>query len=122
MAINLSVHAFYEGLTEIVGYKSGLVLDRSDILGLLREDEQLEEFANLNPQGGLRIRSEVYEDIIEYLLFRVGRLERRWNRMPGIDIFHKYKRDPQLSPIMEGVSAQFTAFLEKVTSNPKRKK
>src|SRR4051812_28810537 len=109
-AIHFSVLEFHESLTEIVGYKSGLVLDRSDILRLLREDDQTAEFANFDDGGGLRIRSEVYEDVIEYLLFRVGRLEQRRNSLPGLAIFHKYKRHHKLRKIAEDVGERFTAL------------
>jgi restriction system protein len=121
MAINVSTEEFYESLTEIVGIKSGLVLDRRDVIALLKEDEQMEEYAKLKRRSGLRIRSEVYEDVIEYLLFRVGRLERRFNPPPGVAVFHKYKRNRRLHKIAQGVGEQFTAFLEAVANDPEAK-
>lgn len=90
-AIWLSVTEFFEGLSEGIGYKSGLVLDETDIRGLLRDEPSYEEYAELPGDSGLRIRSELYEGIFEYLLFRVGRVEAPVNAPPVAQAYHKYK-------------------------------
>jgi hypothetical protein len=90
--ISLSTKDFFDQLSEILGYKAGLVLDEQDIRKLLTKEEHLAEYAKLPKHGGLRIRSEVVEIILEYLLFSVGRLE-RVGADPMIELFHKYKKN-----------------------------
>src|SRR5437016_5100137 len=118
MAINISTVDFYESLIDFLGFKSGLALDRADIIELLKQDEHLSEYADLHEDGGIRIHSEEFEEITEYLLYRVGRLEQRWNAPPGIALFHKYKNDPRMSAIVQDVGEEFTTYLEKVVADP----
>ncbi len=111
-AIYISVQDFFEDLADIVGMKSGLVLDRTEIVRLLKEHEHFAEFAELKENAGLRIRSEVYEAIVEYLLFRVGRIERPRNAFPGVELFHKYKRDPKKLEMVHAIGDEFTRYLD----------
>jgi len=122
MAINFSVADFYESLIDLIGYKSGVVVDQSDIIHLLKEDDQLVEFADLPPGGCIRIRPESYESVIEYLLYRMGRLENRWNMLPGIDLYHKYKNNPRMITLVHDIGAAFTSFLEDAVEDRTSKK
>jgi restriction system protein len=119
MAINISTSDFYESLVEFLGYKSGLVVDRSDVIMMLKEDEQLSEFGVLEEGSWIRIRSEVYEEITEYLLYRVGRLEQRSNAPPGVAMFHKYKKNPKMLAIVQDVGEEFVRHLESTLADPK---
>jgi restriction system protein len=113
-AIHISTKDFYDDLIDLLGVKSGLVLDRADIIALLKEDEGLSEFAALKEHGRMRIRSEVYESVVEYLLFRLGRLEQRNTPFAGAALFHKYKGDPEKLAKVNDIGEAFTKYLESV--------
>jgi restriction system protein len=120
-AIWLSTEEFFEGLSERIGYKSGLVLDATDIRGLLKSEPAYEEYAALAEDDGLRIRSEVYEGVFEYLLFRVGRLESPVNLPPVAHAYHRYKNDKKKLKQAMAIESHFTAFLEKALDSPENK-
>jgi restriction system protein len=97
-------------LSEVVGYKSGLVLGRDEIAEHLPDEE---EVWSGEDDATLRVRSEEYEEYVTELLYRVGNIESRRVLPPGIAIFHKYKSDPrkrQLSQeVMELIVATISA-------------
>ena len=106
-----SADDFYEALTEVIGIKSGLIVEKKDLRELLQQDPQLEAYSDL--QAGLfRIRSEVFEAVVEFLLYKVGVLERPFNPVPVGILYHRYKRNKKKLDLAMEISSQFTNFLE----------
>ena len=111
---SLHIHGagLYESLAEIIGVKAGVALSRSDIDAFFGEVDEFSNYSGAEDEAHFRIESVVYEGMIEGLLYKLGRLERPVNHMPGIRLFHAYKRDPELHKIAEEVSRRHLAWME----------
>lgn len=95
-------------LSEIVGYKSGLVLSHEEIRAHLPENE---EILNGDDEEILRFRSEEFEEIVRLLLYKIGNIPSPRRDFPGIAIYHKYKDDPQKDKIREYVKNSFIEYI-----------
>jgi restriction system protein len=102
----------YESLAEIIGVKAGVALSRCDIDTFFEEADQFSEYAGAEDEDYFRIESIVYEGMVEGLLFKLGRLERPVNHLPGIRLFHAYKRNPKLRVVALEVSRRHLAWME----------
>ena len=117
-SINFPVASMFGTLSDVVGTKSGLALNRQQLAELLGRDERFQEFQALSDDGWVRIHSSLAEEMIEFLLFSVGRLERINNPLPIASLVHKYKKQPAKLKIVYALSEEFLDFLEKALSNP----
>ena len=116
-SINFPVASMFGTLSDVVGTKSGLALNRQQLAELLGRDERFQEFQALSDDGLVRIHSSLAEEMIEFLLFSVGRLERINNPLPIASLVHKYKKRPAKLKIVYALSEEFLGFLEKTLSN-----
>lgn len=83
-------------LSEITGYKSGLALTRREITSHLPE---FGEWVSGADEDLLRVRSEEFEEIVRWLLYRLGTIPTPHVLFPGIAQYHKYRSDPRKSAI-----------------------
>jgi restriction system protein len=61
----------------------------------------------------LRLHSSEFEEIIEGLLYKLGRLEQPINHLPGIALFYKYRRhDPKLHKIAVEMQELYVRWLK----------
>lgn len=118
-AIHLSTTEFFDELSEVLGYKCGLVLDESDLRRLLADDEMYAEYAELKENEGLRIRSEVFAAIFEYLLYRLGRLD-EINADPMGEMFRRYRKVKKKREQAFAISEKFNAWVEEEIERVKR--
>ncbi len=106
----------FGSLSDVVGSRSGLALSERDLRALLarEEDERFVEYLALKEDDWVRINSVVYEDMVECVLYRVGRLERRHNSPPGGDLYRKFKRDAEALELASTISDELTKFVHEV--------
>ena len=106
----------FGSLSDVVGSKSGLALNERDLRALLarEEDERFVEYLAMQEDDWVRIESVVYEDMVECLLYSVGRLERRHNPLPGGDLYRKYRNDAKTLELVSTISDEFTKFMNRV--------
>jgi restriction system protein len=116
MAINFSGSDFLDSLTEIIGFKCGVALDRSGLRGLLKKIGA-DGYANCDEDQWIRIHSEEYEGIVYELLTVFGRLEPNFSRFPTIRMFHQYKENKKLRKIYEGVTSLWVDWLDDQLAN-----
>ena len=102
---------FITSLSELVGYKAGVALDREQMRTFL-ESKAPDLFAG--PDGALlRIRAEEYDQHLVTLLYSVGNIKSP-SLMPSlIQIFHRVKGDGRLFKIYQEVGEQFPKFIHK---------
>ncbi|WP_316980405.1 restriction endonuclease [Shumkonia mesophila] len=119
-SINFEATAMFGSLSDIVGTKSGLALNEQRLRTLLARDEygRFGEYLEFDDDDWVRIESVVYEDMVEFLLYSVGRLERPDNPMPVIGAYHKYKHDPKALELVYKISDGFTGFLNNALADP----
>ncbi|MDR3689323.1 MAG: restriction endonuclease [Fimbriimonas sp.] len=107
----MSRRAVISTLSEIVGYKSGLALNRAQILGHLAR--QGNRFYGRDDDG-LRIRSEEFEEMVSQLLYRVGVVDSPVNMPPGIALFHQYKKDAKALDLSNKVQQLFMDMFDQL--------
>ena len=119
-AIHFEAVSMFGSLSDVIGTKSGLALNGLQLRDLLArdEDERFQEYLGLREDDWVRIESVTYEEMVEFLLYSVGRLERTNNPMPIIGLYHKYKHDPSAMELVYKISGEFTKFLNTVLSAP----
>lgn len=105
----------FGSLSDVVGTKSGLALNERDLRTLLarEEDERFSEYLSMHEHDWVRIESIVYEDMVECLLYSVGRLERRHNPLPGGDLYRKYRDDAKALEMLNAISDDFNKFISR---------
>ena len=119
-SINAEAATIFGTLSDFVGVKSGLALNERALLTLLSRDEygRFNDYLSL-PQGAwIRIESVVYEEMAEFLLFSVGRLERINNLVPFATVYHKYKHDKAERDLFEAISQSCIDFFNGVLADP----
>jgi restriction system protein len=121
-SINFSAASMFGTLSDVVGTKSGLALNRRQLAELLGRDERFQEFQALGDDDWVRIHSSTAEEMIEFLLFSVGRLERINNPFLIERLLHKYKKKPAKLTIVYAISEEFIDFLNETLANPDLKR
>lgn len=116
--IHFEAMSMFGSLSDIVGTKSGLALNDQQLRDRLARDERFEEFLDLHDEDWVRIESVTFEEMVEFLLYSVGRLERINNLMPVASLYHKYKHDPGAMEVAFKISESFTHFLNETLSDP----
>ena len=74
MAINFSLRNFYDGATELVGIKSGLLLNRFQISKILLKTYSENYLSSDNLNTYIRIHSSDFEEMLVYVRQRIGNL------------------------------------------------
>jgi restriction endonuclease len=98
-------------LSETTGYRSGLGLSEDQLREFLHEGD----FGDLWPEGDgtMRIRSEEYEQLHWYLLYRLGVASSRYEPFPVSAVWHRVKDDPLRAAVFEPVAKAFGLFLDR---------
>ena len=117
MGINFRVASMFGALSDVVGIKSGLALDRQHLCQILSRNDRFHPLLKLDDEGMIRIDSVTFEEMIELLLFSVGRLERTNNRTTMATVYHKYRGRSKELKIFHSISASFVEFFERETAN-----
>lgn len=102
----------FGSLSDVVGVKSGLALSKLRIIEIFADHERFTGYADAPDEAWVRIESIVYEDIIELLLYAVGRLEQVDNLPPLPALRRKYGTDPKTTEIVYGIAHIFTAYMK----------
>src|SRR4026207_279508 len=108
---SLIVHA-----SEIVGYKSGLALDKPTIIDYAADYENLEG----NDEDPIVIRSEEFQYLIQGLLYRVGNIPSPEILLPPTALRLKYAKrkgwEGALDGVLDMAPAALQAALDKTTA------
>jgi restriction system protein len=110
-SIIISGGRFLESLSEIAGFKCGLTLGRDDLMKIFAADERLQSFLDIDDKRLMRLHSVEYEDAIEALLYRLGRLEHPHNHLPGIGLYHRFKGDPENWEKVQWILQRFNEWM-----------
>ncbi len=113
-SINISRTAAVETLSEIVGYKAGILIGPEELRDLLQDyDPQLAERIASEQVGGFRFHSSEFQEIVAHLLFKVGNIESPSTVPYSIAMFHKAKKDPKDLECYFGVMESYDKFIRK---------
>ncbi|TIR28291.1 MAG: restriction endonuclease [Mesorhizobium sp.] len=110
---------FIDALTEIAGYKAGVVLTEVELYEILRDQDDIARILDPDGQGGGRLHSSVVEEAVVTLLHRLGNTPSDRNIPITIEMFHKYRRTDN-KKIYSDLMDAFVRFCKsdnKVTEN-----
>ncbi|OAT71895.1 restriction endonuclease [Parageobacillus thermoglucosidasius] len=107
-------------ISEIVGYKSGLGLTQEEYNELIPQKFHKLWFGE--SEALLRIRSEEFEELITYLLYKLGNIPSPNNYPFSLELFFKYKDDPKKISIYYDLMTEFLVFLKTGTEDSREKK
>jgi restriction system protein len=111
-SINFSGAEMFGSLSDAVGSKSGLALNRRHIVDFLEADGRFSDIVDAGDEDWVRVHSSVYEEMAEVLLFKVGRLERLNNLNPLASLLQKYGRTPKVVEKATDIAKLFMEFFE----------
>lgn len=122
-SISFQAATMFGSLSDGIGVESGLALNGDELRRLLARDERgrFNEYVECDPEDWLRIESVTYEDMAEFLLYSVGRLERPRNNAGIGRLYHKYKHDSATLEVFYKLSGELTDFLNAAIADPKLK-
>lgn len=123
-SIHFEAEAMFGSLSDAVGVQSGLALNDQQLRELLARDEyeRFAEYVSLQDEDWVRIESVTFEEMFEFLLFAVGRLEQPNNPRTIVDLYHRYKNKPKKLKILHQIDSRFTEFLNEAVSDPQLKR
>jgi restriction system protein len=109
-AIHFRRIEFVASLSEHVGYKAGLALDRKRMAEVLDQEEDGLVLGDDNVM--LRVRSEAYGEYLCKLLYAVGNIASP-DSMPSIfGLYRKFEKNKRLLPVYLAVQKLFNDFCE----------
>lgn len=111
-SINFSAGAMFGSLSDYVGAKSGLALSRPHIIQIFSDHDRFTDYAEAPDEAWVRLESVAYEEMIELLLYAVGRLEQVDNLLPLPALRRKYGTDPKTAEIIYGIADIFAAYIK----------
>src|SRR5712692_9184394 len=62
-------------IAEVAGFKTGLALSRPELRKIITSRPELKTYWPRSFEQSIRIRSEVYEGLIAWVLFKLGNIE-----------------------------------------------
>lgn len=111
MGIWLSRQSLVDELIEIAGYKAGVVITEDDVVTMVADTSIGQDFLADGRVGG-RIRPEDVEEAVAQLLFALGNIPSPTTLPIGIQLYHRFKDDPEKFALFQGVQGLFTEVLE----------
>jgi restriction system protein len=98
-------------VSELVGYKSGVSLSREQMISLLEDCFDAEDFFDVGDDSQVRVRSEEVEAVVNHLLFKLARTPTPKMVHPGIELYHRYKGEPRELKRAIRVLDEWTQFM-----------
>lgn len=98
-------------LSEIAGYKSGLTLSRSELKQILHSEDRFSQCWPESFDSIMRIRSEVFESLVAWVLFKIGNIDSPDTGLFSIRLYHKYAKTGRLDEFT-GIFSKFLAYFQ----------
>jgi restriction system protein len=111
---------FIDALTEIAGYKAGVVLTDVELIDIMQDQEDVARILDPLGPGGGRIHSSTFSDAVVTLLYRLGNTPEDSNIPITAQLFHKY-RNTDREAIYRNLMEAWLAFMEIELANPKKR-
>lgn len=107
-------------LGEMIGFKSGVALSHEKLVEFLRAEKRFKHHVD-PPSVNVGMEFSELEDIVEYLLFKLGRLEKR-NNPPLVEkLGKKIKTDPAFNTMWLEIREKFVQMCSKSLETPEVK-
>ena len=115
-SIHFPAGRLFGSLSDIIGTKSGLALTKPQIFRIFEEEGRFQEYRN---DAYFRVHSTEFEEMVELLLYKVGRLESINNVSPMAALIRKYGRDKDNIDVITDIGDMFLSMLnEFFSTNP----
>lgn len=117
--ITMARVSFVDQFTEIVGFKSGIIITPDQLTDLLG-DYDVDLAAKLRPDGpdGFRMYSTEFEDVVAHLLYKLGNIDSPRVMSASAQLYHQFKDDPKTLDRYYGVLEAYIAFMDDVLAGP----
>ena len=87
---------------------------------LLTKDpyDRFSELLTTDEENWLRLESTVFENLFQFILYSLGRLERVNSMSPVVGLQHRHKQNEQQKAMTLSISERFVSLLEQQLANP----
>jgi restriction system protein len=114
MAVWMSAGDLLDSLAEMVGFRTGLALARDEIVAILNRESHYHYLQGIDDEATFRIDPVEIQEMLELLLYSLGRLEQRYEPLPFFDEYNTYKRDPKQLQMWLDVSRHLNEYVFRV--------
>lgn len=108
MAVYLVNGEFISTLSEAAGFKTGIALDKSQLIGLFPDGSGFKEQLSMKDESVIRIHSSDIDELFMQVLYYLGNVDSPSSISSTIRLLHKYKKDKELFPIYMSVFQLYT--------------
>ncbi|MFA6124553.1 MAG: restriction endonuclease [Sphingomonas sp.] len=108
---------FTDALTEIAGYKAGVVLTDRELFEIMHDQGDVAMILDPDGPGGGRIHSSSFSEAVVTLLFRLGNTPTDSNMPITIELFHKH-RNSELEKVQQDLMEAYLRFMESELNKP----
>lgn len=99
MAVHLVNGEFTATLSEAAGFKTGIALDKSQLIELFPDNSSYKEMLAMPDDAVIRVHSYDIDEMFVQILYYLGNVDRVTSSTITARLLHKYKADSQLFPI-----------------------
>lgn len=110
--IHLVNGEFVSTLSEATGFKTGLALNKVQLVDLFPDDSGFKDVLSVDDDVTIRLHSADIDEIFTNILYHLGNVEHPTPVSSTIRLYHKYRNDPELGPIYMKVWGLFTTYLK----------
>lgn len=112
MAVHLVNGEFISTLSEAAGFKTGIALNKSQLIGLFPNGSDFKEQLSMKDESVIRIHSSDIDEVFMQILYFLGNVDTPTPISSTIRLLHKYKEDKVLYPIYMGVFELYNKHLK----------
>lgn len=116
MGIWLSRQSMIDTLLEVAAFKAGVVLTEADVVELTADTSIGQRFLATGKQGG-RIGSEEMDEAVAQLLYGLGNIASPSTLPITIQLYHRFRCDPEKLEIFLGVQRIYNDALRKLLAD-----
>jgi len=108
LAVHLVNGEFVATLSEAAGFKTGIALDKPQLVGLFPDDSGFKDMLSIDDESVIRIHSSDIDEVFMQVLYHLGSVDTPTPVSSTIRLLHKYKDDAKLYPIYMSVFGLYT--------------
>lgn len=112
---------FFDVLGDILAFKAGVLMSRSEIEKLLATDKHLAEIVT-DTSEHVGMEYGELENIVEFLLHKLGRLKKRRNPPVHQGLLPKLAKDPKFAKMWLPIRKKFLETLRDTVRSPRKNK
>jgi len=120
LAVYLVNGEFVATLSEAAGFKTGIALDKSQLVEVFSDDSSFRDMLSMDDESVIRIHSSDIDELFMQILYHLGNVDTPTPVSSTIRLLHKYKDDAELYPVYMAVFELYTEHFKLMMEEAER--